>query len=220
MNDHLKNRYLFTVASHKIFMELNSLRTTSHKGKITAENNVKVMIKYNSYFQPTKEGTRYFLLIELAKFFEKDSQLSLYGILGYMEKNINVLGRKHYEEFHKDKTYLLTGIDTYESLTQDDILRFRRRLKANREKIITLKGYRDQYIAHDDLKKKKYVINSRDVSVLLKIVRDIIDFNENKFEKASTDYNNFESVPVKNVGKLFKDLREYDKFRKEKWRSK
>lgn len=216
----LRSRYIQTLAAHKIFMELNRVKAYSYYGKGTADKNVKILKKYLYYFNPTKEGIRYYILIELAKFFEKSfnrQSLTIEHVLDYTEKNLNVLGKEHFKQYHKDREFRSYDIEKeYIAIVQEDIDKFRRRLKRNEEKIKRVKDYRDEYLAHDDLKRGSYKIKYKDISTLLSIVKDIVDFYYKKLHWASNLYENFEKEPVRNSKKLFSDLREFDEIERQK----
>ena len=218
----LRSRYMLTLAAHRIFLELDRARTISHSGEKAAEKNVEIFKKYSYYFIPTKESIRYYLIIELAKFFEVDSKksLTLDFLLNYTEDNLKFLSKDYFKSYHKDRKFLIEDIERLEEISISEIESFRKRIKNSHERIERIKNYRDKYIAHDDLKKKTYTINTRDISTLLILVRDIIDYYYKKLEWASTIYDNFDKEPVRDTKRIFTDLKNYNIFEKDKIKEK
>ena len=196
---------MLTLAASKIFNRLNQQKTYSCVGKSAAESNVHIFKKYSYFFGSIKEALRIYVVIELAKLFEKDQKsrnqsLNINYILNRIEKNIDKYGN---------------------TISYQDIKRIKKRLLDNKKKIKNIKDYRDEYIAHDDISKKEYSISNRDISTLLTIAKDIINLLYLKFEFLSNSYENFKEEPVNNLNQLMKDLMSYDReFRrklKEKW---
>ncbi len=217
----LRSRYMFTLATHRTFMELDRVRTETYAGKKTAHKNVKILKKYNYYFATTKEGLRYYLIIELAKFFEISSRkksLTIEHLLNYSEKNLNKLSKEYFKEYHKDQEFLTKDLGSLKEISINDIQSFRKRIENNKEKIQNIKYYRDEYIAHDDIKKKKYTIKNRDISTLLRLVKDIVNFYYLKLEWTSNCYDNFDKEPIRDTKRIFKDLRNYDIFEEKAWK--
>ena len=103
---------------------------------------------------------------------------------------------------------------------QKDLKKLQDRLMRNKDKIARLKKYRDQYLAHDDIKKIKVKISVREMDVLLKIVKDTIELFYNKLGFASNSYMNFEQEPVRDIERLFENLAEHEQRRIEEIRKK
>lgn len=216
--ERIKSRYLYTLAAHKTFLELDRAKTISYSGKNLAYKNVDILKKYSYYFLTSKEGIRYYLIIELAKFFEVDTKgdsLTLDHLLKYTETNLRFLSKDYFKEYHKEREFLQKDIDRLDEITLIEINNFKNRISKNKEKIQRIKNYRDKYIAHDQLKKKTYLVNTRDITTLLNLVRDIINFYYKKLEWASILYENFEKEPVIHTKKIFTDLRRYNVIEKE-----
>ena len=211
--ERLRSRYMYTLAAHKTFLELDRALTETYSGKKTAYNNAEIIKKYNYYFAPSKEGIRYYLIIELAKFFEVDPRkdsLTINHLLDYTEKNLKFLTKDYFKEYHKDREFLIRDIEWLEEISISEIKSFKNRIKRNKKKINDVKEYRDQYIAHDDLKKNIYTIKTRDVVTLLRLVKDVVDYYYERLESTSNIYNDFDIEPVKNTKKIFADLRKYE----------
>lgn len=211
----IQKRYLLTIASHRIFNELWRSNKINLVGKKKANNNVDVMKKYKYFFTTILEASKCFTLIEVYKFFDSSESRTIYWILDYAEKNIDRLGKNNFSEYHKNRDIISLLFDDYKELEIGEIKRFKRRLKNNEARIERLKDYRDKNLAHDDFSKKETKISLKDIQVLLKIVKDIIDFFFYKLDFSSTDYKNYEDVPIEDVKRLFKDLYQSESLRLE-----
>ncbi|MDO8572939.1 MAG: hypothetical protein Q7S11_04225 [bacterium] len=208
----LRKRFLTTIASHKIFDQFNKLVATNVVGKRKAEKNVKVFGNYVYFFSTTKEATRCYFLIELAKFFDipkpPDQTRTVYWVLNYAKKNIHRLTQKDFLAYHGERQIIPEIFASYKQLEISDLKKFQKRLTRNKDVIKRLKTYRDQYLAHDDIKKITVKLTVREMDVLLRIVRDVIELFYHKLEFASNSYKNFEEEPVREIERLIKNLAE------------
>lgn len=209
--EQLRKRYFITLATHKLFKRLNVLHVINVVGKRKAERNAKTLNEYPYFFVSVKESCRCFFLVELAKFFDPfkkhNKTRSVYFVLDFAQKNLHRLTRKHFQSFHKERKILPEVFATYKELKPSDLKKFEKRLKRNLRKIKCLKTYRDQYLAHDDIKKiKSRLPTMRELETLLRIVRDVIEFFYYKLEFASNDYRNFEEEPIRDIDRLVSDL--------------
>ncbi|MBI2627809.1 MAG: hypothetical protein HYW71_00010 [Candidatus Niyogibacteria bacterium] len=218
----LRKRLLTTIASHKIFNQFNKLLAPNIVGKRKAEKNVKVFGNYVYFFSTTKEATRCYFLIELAKFFDtlkpKNETRSIYWVLDYAKKNIHRLTREDFTAYHDGQQIIPEIFASYKQLEISDLKKLQKRLTRNKDAIKRLKTYRDQYLAHDDIKKITVKLTVRKTEVLLRIVRDVVELFYHRLEFASNSYKNFEEEPVMEVDRLIKNLAEHEKQRLEEIR--
>ncbi len=152
----LRSRYLYTLAASKIFDRFNELLAPNKVGKKRAENNLEVFKRFKYFFLTTKEATRRYFLTELAKFFDRHKKsLTVYRVIQYTEKNISKLTKQDFLEYHKNRQILPELFAEYKELSLSDIKKIKKRLNRNKIKINKLIAYRNQYLAHDDIKKNK-----------------------------------------------------------------
>lgn len=220
----LRKRLLTTIASHKIFDQFNRVIATNIVGKRKAENNAKVFSNYVYFFSTTKEATRCYFLIELAKFFDtpklRNETRSICWVLNYAKKNIHRLTKEDFLVYHDERQIIPEIFASYKQLEITDLKKFQKRLARNKDVIKRLKTYRDQYLAHDDIKKITVKLTVREMEVLLRIVRDVIELFYHRLEFASNSYRNFEEEPVREIDRLIKNLAEHEKQRLEEIRRK
>ncbi len=215
----MRKRCLRTLASHKMFQQFNKLSAINIVGKKKAERNAKTFNNYLYFFSTTKEASRCYFLIELAKFFDepkiRNQTRTVYWVLDFAKKNIHRLTKDDFLNYQSDRQIIPEILATYKPLELADLNKLRKRLKKNKDKITRLKKYRDQYLAHDDIKKIKVNITIRETDVLLRIVKDVIELFYNKLDFASNSYMNFEQEPIRDIERLFDNLAEHEKKRME-----
>jgi len=211
----IRKRYLTTLASYKVFQKFSKLAAPNIVGKKRAEENVKTFGHYLYFFTTVKEAARCYFLIELAKFFDppkkRNETRTIFWALNYATKNIHQLTKDNFLAFHEGREIIPEILATYKPLEKKDLQKFQKRLKRNADKISRLKTYRDQYLAHDDIKKIEVKITFGEMETLLRIVHDVIELFYNKLEFASNSYKNFEEEPVRDIERLVNDLAEHEK---------
>lgn len=208
----LEKRYLRTLAAHKIYISLNKSIAANIQGKRKAEENVRAVSKYTYFYSTTKEATRCYFLIELAKFFDKDSRSrSIIWMLDYAIQNKDKLSKENYIQFHKDRKSNSILFDHYKSLSFNDLSKLKKRVLNNKDKIERLITYRNQELAHDDRNKDQVSITIAEMETLLKIVRDTVKLFYEKLDFASIVFDNFEKEPERDVDLLFRNLRKLEK---------
>jgi len=208
-----------TLASHKVFQKFSKLAAPNVVGKKRAEENAKTFENYLYFFTTVKEAARCYFLIELAKFFDppkkRNETRTVYWILSYAKKNLHRLTKADFLAFHNEREIIPEILATYKPFGKKDLQKFQKRLKRNGDKISRLKTYRDQYLAHDDIKKIEVKITFGEMETLLRIIHDVIELFYNKLEFASNSYKNFEEGSVRDIERLVNDLAEREKQRME-----
>jgi hypothetical protein len=177
-----------------------------------------VLNSYIYFFTTTKEATRCYFLIELAKFFDtprsENKTRSIHWVLDYAEKNIHRLTKKDFLAYHDERQIIPEIFASYKQLEIKDLEKLQKRLARNKDVINRLKTYRDKYLAHDDIKKIAVKLSVREMDTLLHIVRDVIKLFYYKLDFAINSYKNFEEVPIKEIDRLIKSLTEHKKLEK------
>src|SRR3989338_10339562 len=139
----LRKRFLTTIASHKIFDQFNKIVATNVVGKRKAENNAKVFGNYVYFFSTTKEATRCYFLIELAKFFDtpkpRNETRSIYWTLDYAKKNIYRLTKEDFLSYHDGRQIISEIFASYKQLEITDLKKFQKRLARNKKELKNLK---------------------------------------------------------------------------------
>lgn len=212
----LRNRYLNALAAQAIFDQLNNANLINKIGKKKANQNVKIIGYHPYFFLTTKEATRCYFLIELAKFFDTDKRmqsLTLKTVITYAEDNLSSFSTENFWLYHKDRHIFPELFANYKPLTNNDLALFKKRLNNNKDRIERLKTYRDKWLAHDDLEKIKVDITKKDVATLMKIIQDMVDLLHFKLEFSSVDYRNYKENPRNEVDSVLSKLVEHEKQR-------
>ncbi len=212
----LRNRYLHTLAGFRIYERFRKLRAPNIVGKRRAEANAKTLDQHIYFFLPLQEAARYYFFIELAKFFDKNKRnqsLTIEFVFNFIEKNIQSFSKDVFKQSHSDRVFIPESLNSYVEFTRADIQKIRNRLKKNEKIIRDLKTYRDQFLAHDDIKKDDIKITGLQIRTLLKIVQDTIDLFYLRLDFSSTIYSNYDKEPVCAVDYVVNALQEHEQER-------
>jgi len=213
----IERRYLHFLSAYRLYDEYNKLSAINKVGKKKAETNVKIFNKYKYFILMSKEALRFFFLIELSKFFDEDIKrrqtLCIQEIINYALKNIDSFSVEQFKKYHKDRKIIPQLFEKFKSLTKKDLNKILRRIKRNDDIILRLKNYRDKCLAHDDINQVNIIINKKDVSILMKIVKDTIDLMYSKLDFSVIIYDNYNKEPINDINNLIKDLVKQEKVR-------
>lgn len=212
----MRSRYMLVLSAVNIFDCLDNLLAQNKVGKNKALRNEKTMKNFGYFFMTTKEACRCFLLIELAKFFDKLSRnktLTVYQVLDYSKKNIDKFTVEHFKKYHKDREILDILFERYKPLSLTDIKKMEKKIEDRKSIIKKIKDYRDKYLAHDDLDKIKIDINKKDVRLILNLLKSFIRLYYLRLDFASNSYKNFTETPYAETKLLVEYLQNYEKYR-------
>lgn len=213
----IRTRYLNILSSYKIFDTISTLSAPNILGKSEADENVKILNNYKYFFITIKESSRFYWLIEIYKFFDNSSNsLTLNKIINFTESNIKNLGKKDFQIYHKNRTILPEIFTEYEEFSKLDLDDIKDKIKCNAEIIKKLKDYRDQYLAHDDIKKIKVKISINEIRKLMEIIEDFINLFYLRLDFASNSYKKYIEEPEKEIKFLMSILKENEKSRVQK----
>jgi hypothetical protein len=217
----LRSRYLNTLSSFKIFERFNKLSAPNIIGKKKAEKNVKIFNIFKYFFITTKEASRCYFFIELAKFFDTSKKsLTINKVINYAEKNISKFTKQDFLDYHNGRQILPQLFSQYKQLSLSDLRKIKKRLDRNKAIIKKLKIYRDKYLAHDDINKIKIGISAKEIKVLLDIVKSVIELLYNKLDFSVNSYINFEKEPIKALDSVMENLIKFEENRLKEIREK
>ena len=217
----LRSRYLNTLSSFKIFERFNKLSAPNIVGKKKAEKNVKIFNIFKYFFMTTKEASRCYFFIELAKFFDTSKKsLTINKVIDYAEKNISKLTKQDFLDYHNGRQILPELFAQYKQLSLSDLRKIKKRLNRNKVIIKKLKIYRDKYLAHDDINKIKIGISVKEIKVLLDIMKSVIGLLYSKLDFSVNSYINFEKEPIKDLDSVMENLIKFEENRLKEIREK
>jgi len=213
----MRNRYLNILSAHKIFDTISILSAPNIVGKEKAGENMKLFNDYKYFFITTKESCSFYVLIEIAKFFDNSlSSLTLNKIINFTESNLKKLSKNDFQIYHKNRGILPELFDKYQEFSRLDLENLKNNIKSKDKIINKLKKYRDQYLAHDDIKKIKVKISIGEVKQLMEIIEDFIELFYLRLDFSSNSYKDYVEEPEREIKSLIKILKENEKARLQK----
>ncbi|MBU1089517.1 hypothetical protein KKF38_01855 [Patescibacteria group bacterium] len=190
--ERLRNRLFLAYSHFQIWEALREMRAPNKIKKKQAEKNVKTMNRFNSFFGPTAESHRRIFAIELFKFFDFDERaLSIIEIKKFARINLEKLTVKEFKEFNSEREHLGNLVKNYEGIQNKDLRECERLLLKNglniKEKRIEkessiwrLKKFRNQDLAHDQIKKEKIPLSVCEIETLFHLVEKILNLLSHK----------------------------------------
>ncbi|MFA6306624.1 MAG: hypothetical protein WCV70_02005 [Patescibacteria group bacterium] len=213
----IEGRYFKALSAFHIFETLIELVDPSAVEQDTLEKNKKIIEKdFSSFFLPLKEALRVYFFLELAKFFDiADNSLHVTKIINYTQSNIAKLSVSDFAEYSQgqDPNFIAMLIREYKGVKYEDILAIQSDIEKNKEIIKRLKTYRDQYLAHDDIKKDEINITGEEIRKLFNIIEKIIDMFLSKLISTNIIYDNAK-IDTKDKTKMVVDyLKRFEVYR-------
>ncbi|MBI4369195.1 MAG: hypothetical protein HY547_03080 [Elusimicrobia bacterium] len=217
--DHLKNlrgRYFNALCSFRVFRSLEDLGGTNIVGEDHAHKNVATMNKFKGFFIPSKEALRAHSLLELAKIFDhSDESLHIKKIVNYAQGNMKKLTRADFLAFHQSRgrKFLDELFNQYEEMNSQDLQQIKTKLERHDGVLKRLKDYRDQYLAHDDVKRQEITITRGEVEALLELAKEILDAFSLKLDFSSTVYDLAEEDCKNHTAQVVEHLHRFEPYR-------
>lgn len=175
---------------------------------------IKIFNIFKYFFLTTKEASRCYFFIELAKFFDTSKKsLTINKVINYGEKNIAKFTKQDFLDYHNGRQILPELFAQYKQLSLSDLKKIKKGLNRNKAIIKKLKIYRDKYLAHDDINKVKIGINAKEIKVLLNIVKSVIGLLYNKLDFSVNSYINFEQEPIRDLDSVMDNLIKFEENR-------
>lgn len=213
----IEDRYFKTLSAFHIFETFLELVDLNKVGRDTSEKNKKIIEKdFSSFFLPSKESLRVYFFLELAKLFDiADQSLHITKIINYTQSNIDKLTVNDFAEYgqKQDKDFITRLVEEYKGINYADLQAIKFEIEKNADIIKRLKVYRDQYLAHDDIKKDKIDITGEEIRKLFNIIEKIIDLFLSKLISTSIMYDNAK-IDTKDKTKMVVDyLKRFEVYR-------
>ena len=163
------DRLFFAYSHFQIWEELMELKAPNVAGNEIAKQNVETMTKYNCFFALTLDAHRRVFAIELAKFFDLNADsLSIKKIIEFARSNRKDLTVQSFVDFNAKRPNIDELRKNYIEIEEKDLKALQEDLKKlgldiavidAKKKIVAnsliwkLKKFRDQELAHDQIKK-------------------------------------------------------------------
>lgn len=214
----LKSRYFHARSAFYIFETLKKLKSPPHAGKNKVVENVKVMNNFINFFTTIEESNRFYFFVELAKFFDGDSRtLTIKKILEGIEKNIDKLTKEAFLEYLESINRPINPyVHKYTGISKKDISLIKRSLLNIKPITDKIWEYRSTWLAHDDINKKNWPINRKELKKVFDVIEKILNKLSNKIDWSTTSYKFVMKECEKETKLLVKYLIEYKKIRLKK----
>jgi len=187
-------------------------------GKKRAPLNAKILANYKDFLIPAKESLRVYFFLELAKLFDaSDQSLHVTKILNFTESNLMRLSMDAFKEYNKDQSraFLDDLVSGYKGMNRDEVLGLRTELRKRRILINRLKRYRDQWLAHADIKQSPTPpkLTGRHIRILFALMESILNKITGAFNSETWQYSHIERDAKHHVKLLFDHLRRFEPYR-------
>ena len=156
----LIERLILAHSYFQVWEAIRELRAPNKVGKNLSETNSKILNQFGNFFWITSEANRKTFALELYKFFEKSNEsLSLQKFINFIRSNRKIIKKEIDEKKLKE----------FESF-----------FEQKKDSIKRLKIFRDQDLAHDQIKKNKNSISVSEFEKLFDFVDEVLVFFNDK----------------------------------------
>lgn len=215
--EYLKNlhsRYFHALSAFYVYEGLLELSAPNVIGQNEAEENVKTLSQFKNFFLVSKEAVRVYFLLELAKLFDESKQsLHINKIVNFAGSNIKRLSKEDFLEFHQGRTFISELFQRYKAIDNSDLIEVKSMIKQHKKLIKKLGDYRDQYLAHEDKKKKKVTINSGEIKTLFGLLKEILNLFSSRLDFSTTAYGHVERECKGDTKRVINYLRRFESYR-------
>lgn len=211
MLDELNDNLFKTYCHFIVCSSLSKLWAPNIVWEENALENIKTMNKFWYFFWFTKESSRKIYLLELAKFFDKDNQaLSIYKILNFLKSNIKYFTYENYKHFSWDNYFCLEN--EYIPINNKNISHYETQIDSILDLVVKLRQYRDQFIAHNQIKPEEPSINIWEIELITNILIEVI--NDCSYHLFSSTYSHkYQEDEIFNeIKRIIDFLNKYDKY--------
>ena len=210
----MKKRYFFALSAFYAYEALMEIIAPNIAGQDFAEKNVKVFNTFNNFFGPSKEALRVYFFLELAKLFDvSDQSLHVTKIINYTKNNIDKLTVSDFVEYNQNRNIIDSLIKSYQGINHNDLLIIKSEIEKNNNIIKKVKTYRDQYLAHDDIKKVEVNITGEEIRTLFSVIEKILNMFSSKLISATSMYDRVEGNAKDETKRIFDYLKRFEPYR-------
>lgn len=210
----MKERYFFALSTFYAYEALREILAPNIVGQEVVEKNVEIFKKFNEFFGPSKEALRVYFFLELAKLFDvSDQSLHITKVINYTQSNIAKLTASDFTEYNQNREFIDSLIENYQGVKHDDLVIIKSEIEKNKDIIEKVKTYRDQYLAHDDIKKVEVNITGEEIRILFSVLEKILNTFSSKLISATSIYNHVETDAKGQTMRIFDHLKRFEPYR-------
>lgn len=211
----ISNELLDAYVSFFIFDALRTLRAPNKIGGKKAEQNVKTMTHYGSFFSQTERAHHVNFLLVLSRFFDDSKQsLSLIKTKNWAASDRKSLDAETFLSLNKDRYAVESLAKAYEGLTAEDLKKIEEDLKKHSRYIKKLIDVRNKTIAHKDSKgpaPKGLTVN--DVLLLFQLVERILNTLANKLDHNTFSFGHAQDDAKRDTELVIEHLKRFEPYR-------
>lgn len=209
----LRSTYFHALCAFYVFDAIDELKAPNIVGKKEADENVKTLNRFKNFFVITKYSLNFYFLMELAKILDDAPRsLHLNKLINFANSNRKKLSADEFKKINPDRAFLQDLLNRYEGVKKEDFEEISKKLngiKKIREKI---KKFRDQYLAHEDLKQEQVNISQEEVIKIFNLISDILNIFSKKTDFSTTRYSHIENDCKKDTKKVIEYLRKFESY--------
>lgn len=183
----MHRRYFHAISAFYAYEALREAKAPNIIGKLKAEENAKIVSKYNNFFTPAQEALRIYFFLELAKMFGSSKKsLHIYKILNFIEG----------------------------SMSRDELVIIKNMLNNHNAALKKLAIYRNKWLAHDDIEKPKLPsITKEEINKLFGVLAKILNSITNRLNSESWTYSHVENDVKYHTKLVIEHLQRFEPYR-------
>lgn len=210
----MRHVYLKGLYSFYIFEGLSEVMAPNIVGQALAQENVKIMNKYDGFWGITREAHYSHCVIQFAKCFDQNAaNLSISFLKRFSFENLEKLTSADFKEFNTDREFLDELVKGYKGLAREDIKRMKELQKKCQPSIDRLMTTR-HHMCHAILDSKSEMFTVGDLKGVGDLIAEILNIFTYETNNSSTWYDRTSFVKD-SAHKIISDLKKYEKHRLE-----
>lgn len=163
--------------SFSVYEAMKESRAPNLLGDERAKENAKIENGYKNFFVTIEWATFVHAILTLAKFFDNDKRgqaLSIYRVIEFIELNRSSLSVENFKDYYKGRYALDELQKNYLGVTNEQLAEIKKEIQNSGAIIEKIRTLRDQYFAHNDIKREEVAINLGEITNLFKVVENIM----------------------------------------------
>ena len=210
----LRTIYFNTLCAFYAYEAIEELRAPNIVGKKKAEANVEILERFKNFFVIARHTLNFYFLMELAKILDDAKQsLHLTKLINFANSNKKKLNADEFKKLNQDRAFLQDLANRYKGMEKEDFEKIKKKLKETEKIRKKIKEYRDQNLAHEDLRKEKINISRIEVVKIFELIAEILDIFSNKTDFSTTSYSHIKSDCKRDTENVFEYLKRFEPYR-------
>lgn len=210
----LRTIYFNALCAFHAYEAIEELKAPNIIGKMEAEANVVILNRFKNFFVIARHTLNFYFLMELAKILDDAKQsLHLTKLINFANSNKKKLNVEEFKKLNLDRVFIQDLADRYEGVKKEDFEKIEKKLEETKNIREKIKKYRDQNLAHEDLKKERINISQAEVIKILDLIAEILNIFSNKTDFSTTSYSHIEGDCKKDTKNMFEYLKRFEPYR-------